>query len=385
MNSKRPLKIAVIGHKRIPSREGGVEIVVYELSRLMAQRGHRVDVYNRSGSHVSGSAFKSEDMPLEDNIRLITVPTPQSKTLNAVVYSFFAALRSLFGRYDVVHFHAEGPAAMCFLTKLFGIRTVVTIHGLDWQRSKWGGFATKYLKFGEKVAAKCADEIIVLSRGVQDYFERDYGRKTVYIPNGVNPPKIREASEITDKYGLQKDGYILYLGRIVPEKGIGYLIDAYAKTDTDMPLVIAGGSSHSADYFDSLKESAKGKNIIFTDFVQGAVLEELYSNAYIYVLPSDLEGMPISLLEAMSYSNCCLTSDIKECTEVCGENAVYFKKSDTEDLRQKLVYLLNHKDIVQKYKSGAAEHVLSHFSWQSTAEKTLALYLGEPIEDSDRK
>ena len=305
MSNDKKLKIAMIGHKRIPSREGGVEIVVYELSNLMAKAGNRVDVYNRSGAHVSGAEFKSDNMPIDGNIKIITVPTPKSKTLNAFVYSFLAAVRSLFGRYDVVHFHAEGPAAMCFLPKIFGIRTLVTIHGLDWQRSKWGGFASKYLKFGEKTAAKYADEIIVL-------------------------------------YKLEKDGYILYLGRIVPEKGIHYLIDAYSQIDTQMPLVIAGGSSHSQEYFEELKQKAQGKNIIFTDFVQGRVLEELYSNAYVYVLPSDLEGMPISLLEAMSYGNCCLTSDIPECTEVCGDKAVCFEKGNTASLKKQLELLLKN-------------------------------------------
>ena len=385
MSKDKKLKIAMIGHKRIPSREGGVEIVVYELSNIMAKAGNRVDVYNRSGSHVSGSEFKSENMPLDGNIKIKTIPTPQSKTLNAFVYSFLAALRALFGRYDVVHFHAEGPAAMCFLTKLFGIRTIVTIHGLDWQRSKWGGFATKYLKFGEKTAAKYADEIIVLSRSVQDYFKKEYGRDTVYIPNGVNASEIRKASLITEKYRLEKDGYILYLGRIVPEKGVHYLIDAYSQIDTSMPLVIAGGSSHSQEYFDELKQKAQGKNIIFTDFVQGQELEELYSNAYVYVLPSDLEGMPISLLEAMSYGNCCLTSDIPECTEVCSDNAVYFKKSDINDLKQKLEELLNNKQEVNEYKNSAADYILKRYSWENAAYETLALYRGEPLENSDSK
>lgn len=215
---------------------------------------------------------------------------------------------------------------MCFLPKLFGIRTLVTIHGLDWQRSKWGGFASKYLKFGEKTAAKYADEIIVLSRSVQDYFKNEYGRDTVFIPNGVNAPEIRTASLITQKYKLEKDGYILYLGRIVPEKGIHYLIDAYSQIDTQMPLVIAGGSSHSQEYFEELKQKAQGKNIIFTDFVQGRELEELYSNAYVYVLPSDLEGMPISLLEAMSYGNCCLTSDIPNAQRFAGIRLSALKK-----------------------------------------------------------
>ncbi len=385
MMEKSGLKIAMIGHKRVPSREGGVEIVVEELSRRMACLGNKVDVYNRSGSHVSGSAFDSIGSELPENIRVITIPTPENKTLNAFVYSFLASLRALFGRYDVIHFHAEGPAAMCFLPKLFGIRTVVTIHGLDWQRSKWGGFASKYLKFGEKTAARCADEIIVLSDAVRDYFKKEYGRNTVYIPNGITQPDFEDIAEAGEKYGLKKDRYILYLGRIVPEKGIHYLIEAYSDMKTDMPLVIAGGSSHSEEYFARLKRSAEGKNIIFTDFVQGRMLRELYSNAYLYVLPSDLEGMPISLLEAMSYSNCCLTSDIPECTQVCGENAVYFRKSSVADLKNKLEYLIKNSDTVLEYKSRAHDYIISKYSWDDVVNRTLALYRGEPLENTDSK
>lgn len=374
----------MIGHKRIPSREGGVEIVVEELSRRMAAMGHTLDVYNRGGSHVSGSRFGQTGETLPENIRIITVPTPSNKTLNAFVYSLLATLRAVFGGYDVIHYHAEGPAAMCFLPKLFGIRTVVTVHGLDWQRSKWGGFASKYLKFGEKTAARFADEIIVLSDSVKKYFMREYGRKTVYIPNGVSAPETAEISVTGKKYGLKKDGYILYLGRIVPEKGIHYLTEAYEGLETDMPLVIAGGSSHSQEYFSSLKRSANGnKNIIFTDFVQGRELRELYSNAYIYVLPSDVEGMPLSLLEAMSFSNCCLTSDIPECTEVCGENAVYFKKGSAGELRKKLEYLINNKGAVLAFKARARDYIVSKYSWEDVAGKTLALYRGEQIENTD--
>lgn len=385
MMEKSGLKIAMIGHKRVPSREGGVEIVVEELSRRMACLGNKVDVYNRSGNHVSGSAFDSIGSELPENIRVITIPTPENKTLNAFVYSFLASLRALFGRYDVIHFHAEGPAAMCFLPKLFGIRTVVTIHGLDWQRSKWGGFASKYLKFGEKTAARCADEIIVLSDAVRDYFKKEYGRNTVYIPNGITQPEFEDIAEAGEKYGLKKDRYILYLGRIVPEKGIHYLIEAYSDMKTDMPLVIAGGSSHSEEYFTRLKRSAEGKNIIFTDFVQGRMLRELYSNAYLYVLPSDLEGMPISLLEAMSYSNCCLTSDIPECTQVCGENAVYFRKSSVDDLKNKLEYLIKNSDTVLAYKNRAHDYIISKYSWDDVVNRTLALYRGEPLENTDSK
>lgn len=178
------------------------------------------------------------------------------------------------------------------------------------------GIWTKFIRQGEKHAVKYADEIIVLSEEVQKYFMDTYGRKTRFIPNGVNRPEIRSAELIHENYGLTKDSYILFLGRLVPEKGIRYLIEAFKQVKTDKKLVIAGGSSDTDEFAKELKELAKGDDrILFTGFVQGQALDELYSNAYIYTLPSDLEGMPLSLLEAMSYGNCCLVSDVAECAE----------------------------------------------------------------------
>ncbi len=374
------MKIAMMGHKRIPSREGGIEIVVAELSSRLAEMGNSVTAYNRYGHHVSGTDFDEPSGKIKEynSVKLKTVFTFQNAKLNAVVYSFLAALRISFSRYDVVHIHAEGPASMSFLPKLFGKRVIVTIHGLDWQRSKWGGFATKFLLFGEKSAAKYADEIIVLSRNVQSYFLEKYNRKTNYIPNGVTKPQIRQADEIVKKFGLEKDGYILFLGRIVPEKGVHYLIEVYKKINTSKKLVIAGGSSHTDEYMAQVKSlAADDENIIFTDFVQGRVLEELYSNAYIYCLPSDIEGMPLSLLEAMSYGCCCLTSDIPECTEVCEENAVYFQKGSVEDLQSKLQSLLNDENSVNNYKNTASDFICSKFNWDDVTNKTLELYKDE--------
>ena len=174
----------------------------------------------------------------------------------------------------------------------------MTSAGIDWQREKWqSGLGSKFIHQGEKNAAKYADEVIVLSKGVQDYFKETYGRETHFIPNGVNRPQIREASLITDKFGLKKDSYILFLGRLVPEKGIRYLVEAFKNVKTDKKLVIAGGSSDTDSFMEELKELAKGDDrILFTGFVQGAMLDELYSNAYIYTLPSDLEGMPCAIL-----------------------------------------------------------------------------------------
>lgn len=306
----------------------------------------------------------------------IVVPILTSGGLAAVSSSFFAALCCAFGRYDVVHIHAEGPAFFAWLPKLFGKKVIVTIHGLDWQREKWkAGFGAKFIRQGERNAVKYADEIIVLSKGVQDYFEKTYGRKTVFIPNGVNRPKKQKAELITEKYGLEKDSYILFLGRLVPEKGIKYLIEAFKQVDTDKEFVIAGGSSDTSEFENEIKELAKeDKRILFTGFVQGQELEELYSNAYVYVLPSDLEGMPLSLLEAMSYGNCCLVSDIPECVDVVEDKALIFQKSDVNSLYTKLVDICCNSSKVKSFKCTAEEFVCNKYSWNKIVKDTCCLY-----------
>lgn len=372
---KEKFKIAMLGHKHIPSREGGAEIVVEELSSRMVCQGHSVTCYNRSGHHVSGKEFDGKKLKEYKGIKLKSVLTINKKGLAAVTSSFFGALCCAFSKYDVVHFHTEGPCVMLWLPKLFRKRCIVTIHGIDWQRAKWGGFASKYIKFGEKVAAKYADEIIVLSKSMQQYFMDTYGRKTVFIPNGVSKPVLRSPQIIKEKFGLDKDEYILYLGRLVPEKGITYLIEAFKNVDTDKKLVISGGSSDTDKYIRNLKNLSKGDDrIIFTGFVQGQMLEELYSNAYLYCLPSDLEGMPLSLLEAMSYGNCCLVSDIAECAEVVEDKALIFKKSDVFDLENKLSYACNNPKEVQKLKNQASDFICNKYNWNDVVNRTLKLY-----------
>ena len=373
---KEKLNIAMFGQKRIPSREGGVEIVVEELCSRMVAQGHNVTCYDRGGHHVSGSEYDSKRLKEYKGIRLKTVPTIEKKGLAAVSSSFFAALCCAFGRYDIVHIHAEGPAFFAWLPKLFGKKVIVTIHGLDWQREKWkSGFGSKFIHQGEKNAVKYADEIIVLSKGVQDYFEKEYGRKTVFIPNGVNRPKIQEAELITEKYGLEKDSYILFLGRLVPEKGIRYLVEAFKNVKTDKKLVIAGGSSDTDSFMNELKDLAKDDDrIIFTGFVQGQIFKELYSNAYVYTLPSDLEGMPLSLLEAMSYGNCCLVSNIPECTEVVEDKALVFKKSDVNDLFTKIQKACDHPEMVMKIKEQATDFIFRKYNWDFVTKETMNLY-----------
>ena len=370
------LRIAMLGHKRIPSREGGIEIVVEELSTRMVQLGHSVTCYNRKGHHVSGAEFDGEVKSEYKGVKLKTVPTIEKKGLAAVTSSLFASLFAAVGSYDVVHIHAEGPAFFCWLPKLFRKRVIVTVHGIDWQREKWkSGFGSKFIRQGEKNAVKYADEIIVLSKGVKNYFKDTYGRETRFIPNGVNRPEIQNANLITEKLGLTKDSYILFLGRLVPEKGIRYLVEAFKNVKTDKKLVIAGGSSDTDSFMAELKELAKGDDrILFTGFVQGAMLDELYSNAYIYTLPSDLEGMPLSLLEAMSYGNCCLVSDIPECAEVVEDKALIFKKADVKDLQSKLQDACDHSEKVDAHKKQAADFICKKYNWDEVVKETMKLY-----------
>ncbi len=367
--------IAMLGHKRIPSREGGIEVVVAELSTRMVKHGCNVTCYNRKGHHVSGADFDTASIKVYNGVRLKNVWTVSKKGLAAVTASVSASIKAAFGRYDIVHFHAEGPCAMLWLPKLFGKRCIATIHGLDHQRAKWGRFASWYIRSGEKCAVKHADEIIVLSENVQNYFKEKYNRETAYIPNGVLRPENRVADEIVSRFGLEKNSYILFLGRLVPEKGIIYLIEAFKRIHTDKKLVIAGGASDSAEYADELRQLATGdERIVFTGFIQGKLLEELYSNAYIYVLPSTLEGMPLSLLEAMSYGNCCLTSDIPECKNVIGTFGVTFKNGDSLDLQDKLEKLCNDSSVVLYFQNRAADFVCNRFNWDDVTVQTLKIY-----------
>lgn len=386
MNSRNSqghsLRVAMLGHKRMPSREGGIEVVVEELSTQLVKSGCEVTCYNRGGHHVSGRQFDHEVGREYRGVRLKTVPTIPFRGAAAMSSSAFASLFAAFGHYDVVHIHAEGPAFMCWLPKLLGKKVVVTVHGLDHQRAKWGKLASAYIMAGERNAVKFADEIIVLSKSVRKYFKDTYRRDTVYIPNGVQRPVRREAKLIQRQFGLEADNYILFLGRIVPEKGVRYLLEAFQGVYTEKKLVIAGGSSDTDSFLNELKEMAGADpRIIFTGFAQERLLEELYSNAYVYVLPSDLEGMPLSLLEAMSYGNCCLVSDIPECTEVIGEHGITFQRGNVDELRSQLQTLCDKPEMVEQCRAEASDYICGEYTWDKMAQKTLILYQGESRDE----
>ncbi len=369
------MRIAMIGHKRFGSREGGVEVVVTELARRMAALGHEVTCYDRSGSDVmTGEATDARERVV-DGVRVVPVRTIDKKGLAALSSSYFATKVAIKDRPDVIHYHAEGPCVPLPLARRAGIRTVATIHGLDWQRAKWGKLASTYIKMGERAAATKADGLIVLSKANQAYFKKTYGRDAAFIPNGVDEKAPRHADVIKSMWGLDEGSYLLYLGRLVPEKRPELLIEAFKKLETDKRLVIAGGGSDTSEFERSLHELAKGdKRILFTGFVSGEPLEELYSNAYAYVLPSDVEGMPMGLLEAMAYGCCCVTSDVSECADVLGGAGLTFKQGNLADLASVLGDLLADSAKAKRLGGIARERVSSNYDWDVVVEQTLALY-----------
>lgn len=363
------MRIAMIGQKGIPSRAGGIEIHAENIAKRLVELGCEVDVYCRR---------QYCDQEYKDGYQGINIkyaPYINSKHLDAITHTFFSTIKALFSGCDIFHYHALGPSTLAFIPRVFGKKVVCTVHGLDWQRGKWGGFASKFLKFGEYATARFANATISVSKNLVHYYQNKYGIVPAYIPNGIERPVNAEPDVILKKYGLVKDSYILFLARLVPEKGAHYLIQAYKALKTYKKLVIAGGSSHSDDYEKQLREMAKDNdNIIFTGFISGQELNEFYSNAYLYVLPSDIEGLPISLLEAMSFGNCCLTSDIPENMSVIEDMGYSFKKSSIEDLTSKLDMLLRDENRVRSIKQHTADFVIRRYDWIEVSRQTKEVY-----------
>lgn len=379
LSTKKSLRIAIIGHKRIPSNEGGIEKGVEEHAVRMVALGHSVTVYNRGSDNINGKKYNQKKLKEYKGVKIVTVPTPNGG-FGVLIYSFLATIHAIFQHYDVISYRASGPCVMIGLAKFFGQRCVASIHGFDSQRDKWGRFAKWYLEKGERLAVKRADACLVLSQNMKKYVKEKYGKDVLCFANGIVKPEKRSANEITQNWGLVKDSYILSLGRVEPEKGLHYLIEAFRGCKTDKKLVIAGGDSNHS-YYKKLTDMAQGDDrIMFIGQVKGNITAELYSNAYIFTLPSNLEGMANTLLESMSYGCCDLVSDIPENTEVTGSYAEQFPKGDVKTLQKKLQNLLDNPKIVDNYRSKSADYITSKYSWDLAVEQMIRIYRGEMVE-----
>jgi len=359
------MKIAFIAIKGMPYG-GGIEKFTEEAGSILVKRGHEVIVYC---SNLYGNS-----PPHYKGIEIRRIAGFKAKSFQKVSLSFFSTLDLLVKeKVDIAHFHSVG-SYFSLLPRLKGIKTVAQIHSMEWKKEKWNALVKYFLRLSDYASCKFPNEIIVVSETLKKYYEEKYKTKVVYIPNGVVTPRQRRA-ELIKEIGLARDSYIIYMGRFSREKGTHFLIDAYNELNTDKALVLAGDFADDERYENFIRDKASSnKNIYFTGFVKGELQEELFSNAYLYVLPSEIEGSPISLLEAMSYGNCCLVSDIPENQEALNGHGYTFKNRDSKDLKQVLSLLLGSKDLVEAKKNGARKYVMKYYSWDKIVDRYEELY-----------
>ncbi|HEU5182782.1 MAG TPA: glycosyltransferase family 4 protein, partial [Candidatus Polarisedimenticolia bacterium] len=309
----RPLRIAFIGGRGVGSAYSGIERYYEEIGSRLAARGHEVTAYCRSHFSPPGDDYRG--------VRVRRIPTIRSKHLETLVHTLVSTADVCFRDVDVVQFHALGSSPFAWIPRLAGKRTVVSVRGLDWQRAKWGALARTYLRLCEWTSLNCPNATVVVSRTLQRHYRDRFRREVRYVPNGVNRIEARPDSEIA-RWGLRPRQYFLYAGRLSPEKRLDVLLQAHRAAGTGLPLVIAGGSSYSEEYMAQLRAGA-GPDVVFTGFLTGNALEELFSNALAFVLPSTMEGLSVALLEAMAYGLPVVTSDIPENRELVDECGGY--------------------------------------------------------------
>jgi glycosyltransferase involved in cell wall biosynthesis/peptidoglycan/xylan/chitin deacetylase (PgdA/CDA1 family) len=360
----RGLRIAFIGGRGIGSAYSGIERYYEELGSRLAARGHSVVAYCRP--------HFAPDAPVYRGVRVRRLPTVRAKHLETIVHSLLATLDVCFRRVDLVQFHALGSSPLSWIPRLAGKRTVVSVRGLDWQRGKWGRVARAYLQFCEWTSVYCPDATAVVSRTLQRHFDARFGRPVRYIPNGVAPTKPQPPDGI-GRWGLDARGYFLYAGRLSPEKGLDVLIEAHR--DLDGPrLVLAGGSSYSENYMKHLRASA-GERTVFTGFLTGSDLAEVYSNALAFVLPSRMEGLSVALLEALAYGLPVIASDIPENRELVDECGGYlFRLDDVADLRRALRSVAASPEEALRTGERARRQVQADFNWERIADDTAEFY-----------
>ena len=368
---RRNLRIAFIGGRGVISKYSGIETYYEEVGSKLADMGHEITVYCRN----------QFTPPVEEyrGMRVLRLPAPRSKHFETFFHTLLSTAHAMTQHYDVVHYHALGPALFSFLPRISGTRTAVTVQGLDWQRKKWGRIAAGVLRLGEWASARFPNETVVVSKVLQQRFRSLFGKETCYVPNGgilrdrIAPSEVR-------KWGLEPGRYILYLGRFSPEKGCHLLVEAFEQIAGDVKLAMAGAASYCDAYSRELRRHASDR-IRMLDWVSGHDLDALLTNAMIFVLPSDLEGLSLALLDAMGAGLCVLTSDVPENREVVDGAGFTFKRGDASDLADRLRLLIANPAVREAAGREARSRIEAEYQWLKIArevEKSYCKVLGIP-------
>lgn len=364
------MKVAFIGQKGIPAKQGGIEKHVEELSAKLAQAGLNVSVYSRP--YYTGNKFKCSR-----GIKIINLPSIKTKNLDAISHTFLATIHALFQNYDIIHYHGVGPSLLSWIPKIFSPRTkvIATFHCIDRKHQKWGIFARLMLTAGEWAACRFPHQTITVSQALQKYCLYHFNRPTTYIPNGVNISTGADTEKILSDFGLEKNNYFIAVSRLVPHKGLHTLIEAYQKITTGKKLVIVGAGANTDSYVDYLQKLAKdNKNIVFTGQQGGDSLSTLFRNACLFVQPSEAEGLSIALLEAVSYGVPVLISDIEENQEITAGLGLEFENKNIADLAEKLKFADNNPIEIKNQAVLAKNDIDKKYNWDKIAAETIDLY-----------
>ena len=381
------MKIAFIGQKGIPAvKGGGVEVYTEELATRLAKQGHEVFVYARKGytGDFALRKTKASKYPTYNRVRVIYLPTVYNKNLETFVHSFLASFHALtIWGLDVIHYQGIGPSPLALIPRVLKpwVKTVSTFHSRDYMHKKWSHFAQWYLKFSERMTLTIPHETVTISRGLQSHAQREYGKEIEYIPQGLKTFNTTKLAQYLKPFGIKKNKYIVSVSRLVAHKGIHYLIDAYKQLPTSLKneyklvIVGSGNGSYTDAYEARIRKSAEEEpNIIFTGLQTGMSLRALYANAYLFVQPSEDEGLSISLLEALGAGTAALVSNIKENIEVVRDRKFQFKKTNTRDLKKRLEFLLEAPDFVKAEGRSMQNSVKTTYAWERLVKRYEELY-----------
>jgi glycosyltransferase involved in cell wall biosynthesis len=366
----RGLRIAFIGGRGVSSKYSGIETYYEEVGSRLAAIGHTVTAYCRP--------YFTPALTTYAGMKIVRIPTIRTKHVETALHTLLSTIHASLGNHDIVHFHALGPALFSFVPRLFGKKTVVTVQGLDWQRKKWGWLASCVLRLGEHAAGRFPNVTMTVSQTLQQHYRDHHRSETHYVPNGTQL-RTRGGNERLVEWGLQPDRYILFMGRLSPEKNCDLLIEAYKRLDTQVKLAFAGGSSHSDEYVRTLHQH-ESANIIFLPWLSGAALDELLTHAMIFVLPSDLEGLSLALLDAMGAGVCVLTSDIPENIEAVNGAGFTFRRGDQEHLSEQLQRLIASPHLRRTAGKSAVRKVRAHYLWGGIVGQIEQIYLSLSVQ-----
>jgi len=361
------MRIAMVGSRGIPARYGGSETAIEEIGERLVKRGHKVIAYcRRHNSETGVKRYKG--------IERVVLPSLNTKNLDTPTHTLLSTLHLLLRRKaDVVHFHGMGNALFLPLLKPFGVKSVVTIDGPDWQRPKWGPLARAVLKLSARLCVRYADALIIDNFSAQDYFEKHFGTRGVYIPYGAHLERA-EGTDALAEMGLEPCGYVIFVGRLIPDKGCHTLVDAWRQVKTDMKLVLVGDNPYFQDYIRDLKARAD-ERVLFPGYVFGEPYRQLVSNAYLYAHPLYVDGTSPSLLQAMGFGNCIVLSDIREAMDVAGDVGYSFRLGDAADLARVLQKLIDSPELVAAGRERSRRKVLEFYNWDKITDEHEALYL----------